>query len=153
VPDLRGLTPDAAKALVEGLGFEFADGGQVDSDLEAGKIVRTDPEAGSISAKGVTITVFTSNGKQKPFPDVVGDGKSFTFSQAKSALKAAGYTQVTEACVEIAPASGETEGPTSPPIDPTDPRIGKVQSSDPPAGSPTVPGAPVTLTTGKIDCS
>jgi membrane peptidoglycan carboxypeptidase len=152
VPDVRGLSLDAAKTLLEGLGFQFADGGPVDSDLEAGKVVKTDPEAGAISAKGVSVTVFTSNGKQKAFPDVVGDGKSFTFTQAKNTLKTAGYTQVTEACVVLPPTSGSTGGPTSPPIDPTDPRIGKVQSSDPPPGTPSVPGAPVTLTVGKITC-
>ena len=146
VPDVTGLTAGAAKTILEGLGFSYIDGGAVDSSLEAGKVVSTDPAVGSISAKGVRITVYTSKGNQIPFPDVVGNGKTNDFTEAKQMVQAAGYPTVVQTCVVLAPASGPG------PVLPTDPRVGKVQSSNPSPGSPTVPGATVTLGVGKISC-
>jgi membrane peptidoglycan carboxypeptidase len=146
VPDVTGLTAGAAKTILEGLGFSYADGGAVDSSLEAGRVVSTDPGVGSISAKGVTITVYTSKGNQVPFPDVVGDGLTNDFNGAKSVVQAAGYPTVVQGCALLAPTSGPG------PVLPTDPRVGKVQSSSPAPGTPTVPGATVTLGVGKITC-
>ncbi|MBC7591036.1 MAG: PASTA domain-containing protein, partial [Salinibacterium sp.] len=146
VPDVSNATAEGAQAILEGLGFTYADGGAVDSNLAAGLVVRTDPPAGTISAKGVTITVYTSKGNQVPFPDVVADGKSNDFNEARKLVQAAGYSNVTQECTVLAPASG------SPAVLPTDPRIGMVQSSNPPPGAPTVPGSAVTLSVGKITC-
>jgi beta-lactam-binding protein with PASTA domain len=135
VPDVRGLTPEAAKALLEGLGFIFADGGPVDSEAPAGKVVSTDPAPGSTSAKGATVTVFTSKGNKVAFPDVVADGQTYTYSQAEGMLNPT-YTDVNEACVVV-----------------TEPaRVDKVQASDPAPGAYVLPGAPVTLTVGKLVC-
>ncbi len=135
VPNVVGLTPEAAKALLESLGFAFADGGQIDSDAEAGKVIRTDPAAGTQSAKGATVTVFTSKANLKPFPDVVGNGKQFTFDEAKAEL-APEYTNVTEVCVVV----------TEPP------QVDKVQSSNPAPGTLGSAGAAVTLSVGKLAC-
>lgn len=148
VPDVTGLTGPAAQTILEGLGFSYADGGGVDSPVEAGKVVSTDPAVGSITAKGSTVTVFTSKGNQIPFPDVVADGKSNDFTQAKALAQAAGYPTVAQACVVLAPIGGPG------PVLPGDPRVGKVQSSNPIAGALTVPGAGVTVTldVGKITC-
>ena len=146
VPDVTGLTAGAAQTILEGLGFSYADGGAVDSSLEAGRVVSTDPPIGSVSARGAIITVYTSKGNQVPFPDVVADGKTNDFNQAKTLVQAAGYRSVEQTCVVLAPSSGTG------PVLPTDPRVGKVQTSDPPPGAPTVPGATVTLGVGKIDC-
>jgi membrane peptidoglycan carboxypeptidase len=150
VPDgLIGLSPESAKALIEGLGFTYADGGPIDSEVPAGKVAATDPAAGSLSAKGAVITVFTSKGNKIAMPDVVYDGKSRTFSQAQSELSTAGYTSVTQSCVVIPPTTGT--GPILP-ADPNFARVGKVQSSDPVAGSYNLPTTPVTLAVGKETC-
>ncbi|WP_309615860.1 transglycosylase domain-containing protein [Salinibacterium sp.] len=146
VPDVTGIFAKAAQTALEGLGFSYADGGAVDSSLEAGRVVSTDPAAGTVSAKGVTVTVYTSKGNQIPFPDVVADGKTNDFNSAKSLVQAAGYPTVVQTCAALAPTSGPG------PVLPTDPRVGKVQSSTPAAGAPTVPGATVTLGVGKITC-
>jgi hypothetical protein len=155
VPDgLIGLSPESAKALLEGLGFSYADGGPIDSEIPAGRVAATDPPAGSNSAKGAVVTVFTSKGNKVPFPDVVFDGKSKTFAQASSDLNAAGYTSITQSCVVIPP-STTGPGPSTGPILPSDPeyaRVGKVQSSSPAAGSNNVPGTPVSLAVGKETC-
>ena len=150
VPDgLIGLSPESAKALLEGLGFTYADGGPIDSEVPAGKVANTDPPAGSNSAKGATITVYTSKGNKVAFPDVVLDGKTNDFATAQGTLNGQGYTTVTQSCVVIPP----TTGPG--PILPTDPqydRVGKVQSSSPAPGSYTLPNNPVNLAVGKETC-
>jgi membrane peptidoglycan carboxypeptidase len=135
IPNVVGLTPEAAKALLESLGFVFADGGQIDSDADAGTVARTDPSPGTQSAKGATVTIFTSKANMRSFPDVVGDGTDFTFGQAQGDL-APDYPDVTEVCAVV-----------------TDPdRVDKVQASNPAPGTLVVPGGAVTLSVGKLVC-
>jgi membrane peptidoglycan carboxypeptidase len=146
VPDLRGQSMEQAKSVLESLGFTFADGGPIDSDVDAGKVASTDPGAGTQSAKGAIVTVFSSKGNKEPFPDVVGDGTTFKFNDAKTLLNSKGYPTVNETCVVLTPESGPG------PVLPTDPRVDRVQSSDPAPGALTVPGAPVTVAIGKVTC-
>jgi membrane peptidoglycan carboxypeptidase len=84
VPQVAGLTLDAAKQAIEAAGFVFEDGGQQDSSLPAGQVSGTDP-AGQ-AGKGTTIRVFTSNGQGATVPDLTG----MNALQAKAALDAAG---------------------------------------------------------------
>lgn len=150
VPDVRGLTPESAKALLEGLGFTYKDGGAPqDSEVPAGKVAFTDPEAGSNSGKGATITVYTSNGKKIAVPDVVLDGKSNDFATAQGQLNAATFMSVNQSCVVIPPATGTG---TIMPGDPNYDRVGKVQSSNPSPGSYANPATAVTLAVGKETC-
>ena len=141
VPDVRGQTPEAAKALLEGLGFGYKDGGVVDSDVEAGKVATTDPPPGASSAASIIITVFTSNGKLKGMPDVVGDGRSYTFGEAQGMLAGLGFQSINERCQKL---------PNS--TDPADARIGKVGAQNPAAGSVVKPTDTVTLTVQKLSC-
>lgn len=141
VPDVRGMTPEAAKALLEGLGFGFADGGDIDSELEAGRVATTDPAPGSASGASVIITIFKSKGNKVPFPDVVGDGTENNFGQAQGELNSQGYNNVSESCAAL---PGDTL--------PGDPRIDKVSASSPAPGAFAVPGSPVTLTVSKLAC-
>lgn len=147
VPDgLIGLTPESAKALLEGLGFSYADGGPIDSEVPAGKVAATDPPAGSNSAKGATITVYTSKGNKVAFPDVVADGKTNDFAAAEAYLNSQHFGAVSQTCVVLAPTSGPGPVPNN------DPRIGKVQSSTPAAGSYVMPNSTSTLAVGQISC-
>jgi beta-lactam-binding protein with PASTA domain len=132
--------------VLESLGFTFVDGGGIDSEIPAGLVASTDPGPGTQSAKGAIVTVYSSLGNKVPLPDVVEDGKSNNFSEAQSTLNAAGFTSVAESCVVLAPASGPG------PVMPNDPRVGKVQATDPPPGALVVPGAPVTVAIGKVTC-
>jgi membrane peptidoglycan carboxypeptidase len=141
VPDVRGLTPEAAKQLLDGLGFEYADGGPIDSEIAAGRVAGTDPAAGSQSGSGAVITVYTSKGNLVAFPDVVGDGTTYTSAQAHSTLAGAGYSSVSDTCSVI-----------SSPTLPSDPRDGKVSASNPSPGSHVVAGTAVTLTITKLVC-
>ncbi|CAN5130918.1 transglycosylase domain-containing protein [soil metagenome] len=146
VPDVRGLTPEKAKQLLEGLGFTYVDGGQVDSQLPAGTVASTDPAIGSQSAAGTSITVTISKGNLVQFPDVVGDGKTNTVAQAHAALTSAGFTSITDSCSVITPTPPVTVPPT------TDPREGKVSASNPAPGAFVLPHTPVTLTYTKATC-
>jgi membrane peptidoglycan carboxypeptidase len=141
VPDVRGQTLEQAKQLLEGLGFTFADGGQVDSELPAGKVAATDPAPGTSSAKGALVTVYTSKANKIAFIDVVADGLSYDFATSEGMLNGDGYNDVTEAC-EALPV-GTLPG---------DPAENKVKASNPAPGSYVVPGAPVTLTVTKLVC-
>ena len=148
VPDgLVGLTLDQARAAIQQAGFEFADGGQEDSPLPAGQVTRTDPAPGSQSARGALVTVFTSNGSQAAFPDVVGDKATFTFNDARKAIADAGFTgSVSQACTVLQPTSGDG------PVLPTDPRVGKVQASNPAPGAAVTKQTNVTLNVGQVSC-
>jgi len=141
VPDVRGMTPEAAKALLEGLGFGFEDAGEIDSEIEAGRVAGTDPAPGTASGASVIVKVYKSKGNKVAFPDVVLDGETNNFGQAQGELNSEGYNDVTEACAVL-------------PVDtlPGDPRIDKVSASSPAPGAYVVPGSPVTLTVSKLAC-
>ncbi len=141
VPDVRGLTPEAAKALLVGLGFGYEDGGQVDSEVPAGKVATTDPAPGSQSARASVIKVYISKGNKVAFPDVVGDGKTNTFGDAQGTLTGQGYNQVTETCLALPVGTA-----------PDDPRIDKVSASDPAPGAYVLPNTKVKLTVTKLAC-
>lgn len=147
VPDVKGQAPEAAKALLEALGFTYLDGGPVDSEVPAGKVASTDPAAGSQSGSGAVITVFTSKGNKIALPDESGK----TSAQAHSDLAAKGFTNVSDSCVVLTSTTPVVPGSTPAPA-PTDPRIGTVQTMDPAAGTLMVPTSPVTLGIGKATC-
>ena len=136
VPSLNGGTLENAKALLEGLGLSFADGGQVNSDLPAGTVVSSDPGAGAITARGVTVTVYTSNGAMSTVPDVVSGNPDY--ASASATLNSAGFTNVPPPVCVV--------------VDPLSPNIGKVVSSDPGAGSVWVRTSEVKLGVGQEIC-
>lgn len=72
VPDVRGMTVLAAKTLIESLGFTYADGGVVDSDVPAGQAAGSDPAAGTGVTRGSTVTVTTSNAALNAVPNFIG---------------------------------------------------------------------------------
>ncbi len=62
VPDVTGQSVEAATTALQAAGFTVADGGQVDSDAEAGVVASTSPEAGTSLSSGDTVTLYTSTG-------------------------------------------------------------------------------------------
>lgn len=135
VPDVRLQTLEQAKSVLVSLSFNFADGGEVDSELPAGQVVRTDPVAGTQSAAGATVKVYVSKGNQVQIPDVVGDGLTNDFATSQAALNSAGFSNVSQGCEMVPPA---------------DPRDGFVISSDPVAGTFTKAEAPITLVVAQL---
>jgi len=89
VPSVIGMTVDAAKATLEGAGFAFSQGGEVDSNLAPGLVAAQDP-SGQAPA-GATINVATSNGQGTTVPaNLAGMSKA----QAQAALIGAGFTTI-----------------------------------------------------------
>lgn len=135
VPDVRLQSLAQAKSVLVSLGFIVKDGGEVDSELPAGQVVRTAPSAGTQSAAGATVTVYVSKGNKAQIPDAVGDGQSNDFKTGKKILNDAGFSNVDQGC-EVVP--------------PGDPRIDKVTSSNPTAGTLATADTAVTLVVAQV---
>ncbi|GGR20942.1 transglycosylase domain-containing protein [Agromyces mediolanus] len=84
VPNVVGLSLEAAQKALEDAGFGFAHSGDIDSDLPAGTVATQDPSG--LAGKGTTVNVATSNGQGVKVPDLTG----MTRDQAKAAVEAAG---------------------------------------------------------------
>jgi membrane peptidoglycan carboxypeptidase len=117
VPELRGMTLEAAKAAVELAELNFIDGGAIDSDLPVGQVAGSAPGSGESVPRGTDLVVYTSNGLAAVIPDVRGQ----PFGAAKDDLNDAGFTNVVGQC--DVPNLG----------DPTP--LGQVFSMDPPPGN------------------
>ncbi|MGF9753808.1 transglycosylase domain-containing protein [Microvirga sp. 0TCS3.31] len=74
VPDVAGQTVEAATQQIEAAGFVASDGGQVNSEVTAGSVAYTSPEAGSQLSSGDTVTFYTSTGYVPPPSDGNGNG-------------------------------------------------------------------------------
>lgn len=136
--DIIGMTPEQAKSLIEGLGFRFELGGQVDSALTAGRVAAMSFAPGTLLARGTVISVSTSLGNLISIPDVVSAGSSF--ATASAALVAAGFPSINEKCTAL-------------PAD-SDPALDDKVTAQNPAAGTTVPfGTSVTLTVARLDCS
>ncbi|MCU1437053.1 MAG: hypothetical protein JWP66_140 [Naasia sp.] len=129
VPNVTGLSIEAARKVIEGSGLGFVDGGQQDSSLPVGQVSGTSPN-GSVG-KGSIITVYTSNGALRTVPDVNG---APNFAAAKAALNGAGFANVTEQCQTTPGATGSAVG------------------QNPPAGTAARPDTAITVTTQKATC-
>ncbi|KJQ55360.1 transglycosylase domain-containing protein [Microbacterium sp. SA39] len=124
VPSVVGMTVDAARAAIEGAGFTFAQGGEVDSNLAAGLVAAQDPSGQA--PNGATITVSTSNAQGTTVPaNLVGMSRA----QASAALAAAGFTNFT------------IDNSCNPPT-------AAVTSSDPAPGTAASKATPVVATCG-----
>jgi membrane peptidoglycan carboxypeptidase len=84
IPQVTGLSFEAAKQALEEAGFQVEDGGQQDSSQPAGTVSGTDPSGQA--GRGALVRVFTSNGQGTTVPDLTG----MTQQQAKAALDQAG---------------------------------------------------------------
>ena len=84
IPQVTGLSFEAAKQALEEAGFQAEDGGQQDSSQPAGTVSGTDPSGQA--GRGATIRIFTSNGQGTTVPDLTG----MTQQQAITALNQAG---------------------------------------------------------------
>lgn len=97
VPDVAGQSVETAQSVIESADLKVGDTVEVPSaDVEKGKVVGTDPEAGSSVEKGSTIDIQVSSGpSQVEVPDI----SNMTEDQAKNALSALGLKGVRDADV------------------------------------------------------
>ncbi|MFM6973970.1 MAG: transglycosylase domain-containing protein [Agromyces sp.] len=85
VPNVVGMSLDAAKAAIEAAGFVFKDGGKINSDLPEGIVAQQSPTGQA--GKGTEVTVYTSNHQLVQVPDVIGLNQA----DATKALEDAGF--------------------------------------------------------------
>jgi membrane peptidoglycan carboxypeptidase len=117
IPNVAGMTIDAARDAVTSAGFDFQDGGQIDSTRAAGVVDSSSPSG--TATKGSTVQVFTSNGQLRTVPNLVG----LSPEAAKSAITGAGISA--GQIVFDGPSSGNA----------------KVTASNPAAGQPIRAGS------------
>ena len=128
VPDVKGKSFDEAVSMLTQLGFNVADGGEVDSSVAKGLAASSSPAAGEQIGLGSGVTVYRSNGEASKIPDGL-TGRSG--DDAKSTLASAGFSSVDFTC--------EADGKP-------DPKKDKVVSVSPDSGSEAAMGGTVTLT-------
>ena len=93
VPDLSNMTPEKAEAELAKYKLTGKSGNSEPSDdVEVGHVCRQSPGAGTSAKAGDTITYYLSSGPNEvEVPNVSG----YSENNAKSALKSAGFTDVT----------------------------------------------------------
>ena len=89
VPDVSGMSQDAARTALQQSGFKVASSTRTEDSagVEKDKVVGTDPAAGTSQTKGSTITLIVSTGRAA-IPDLAGQAKD----AAIQTLKAMGFT-------------------------------------------------------------
>lgn len=65
VPDLKGLSQEAAEEMLIANGFKLGDVTPGPSDLEKGKVYKQSPEGGTIQKAGTTVDIMISDGSQE----------------------------------------------------------------------------------------
>ncbi len=130
VPDLTGSTLASAQSELQRLGFLV--GGPIEessSSVSSGRVIRTDPSAGSSVAKGSTVTVVVSSGSQTvSVPDV--------------------RNQEEATAVQTLSNSGLKSTVTTQTVPPGDPAVGRVLSQNPTGGTNVTVGSTVKLLVG-----
>ncbi|HEX5018777.1 MAG TPA: Stk1 family PASTA domain-containing Ser/Thr kinase [Actinomycetes bacterium] len=86
VPEVEGLTEDAAIDAIESAGLNYAGSNDVPSDQPAGIVVGSDPDQGRTVDAGTDVTLDVSNGEVQ-IPNVVGDSQE----EATTKLETAGF--------------------------------------------------------------
>jgi eukaryotic-like serine/threonine-protein kinase len=129
VPNVVGMTPEAASAALVASGLKLGDTTQANSSqVEKGKIAQQNPQAGEQVAKDSAVSIVVSKGPETALvPDVAG----MTADAATTKLAEAGF----KTAIQYFTTSTETEG------------IVKQQS--PTAGQSVAKGSTVTITVNK----
>jgi len=124
VPDVTGLTQQAARQKLEQAGFRVAIGPtQQQAGAQPGTVVNQSPQGNTSAKKGSVVTINLSP-SQVNVPDVTGQ----TQQQAQTLLSGAPY--------DFNVTVQQVSGPGQP---------GTVQSTSPGAGATVAPGSPITI--------
>lgn len=86
VPNVSGLTIEEAIKEIEKKGLKYTTKDEENADIEEGKVIRTEPKAGSTKTKGSTITIVESTGKEYLLLEDY-TGKNYYEIKAKLELK------------------------------------------------------------------
>jgi serine/threonine-protein kinase len=133
VPDVAGMSADAAELELARAGFEnVSTEEEFSSDVSAGFVTRTDPEAGRVISRDTPIILFVSKGEEMTeVPGLIG----MTPADARAAAEDANLTFVDGGTVEVSLASG---------------LVGLVAEQVPGEGENVVVGTEVTVKVGVV---
>ena len=130
VPDVSGRTVAEASNILGQNGFTVAQTSEASSTVEEGKVIRTDPPAGTPQPKGATVTVVVSSGPPTTtVPSVV----NLLEANAVNALQSKGFT--------VTVVDQDTADPS---------KDGRVIAQDPAGNSTAEEGSNVTITVGRF---
>ena len=112
VPDVHGLSPDAAVAALLNAGFKTNLQNKPDSTVTYGEVIDTDPEANATVSAGDEVTVNVSMGAtQEQVPDCL----NLTYGECVDKFEAAGFEKLVQASKESKPEEKGQVVETSPP--------------------------------------
>ncbi|HVM07687.1 MAG TPA: Stk1 family PASTA domain-containing Ser/Thr kinase [Acidimicrobiales bacterium] len=133
VPDVTNKEIVDATAELAGAGFKVQRVNEPSNQVDAGKVIRTEPAAGEKLAEGSTVRMFVSTGpEQATVPNVLG----MTAAEAKAAIEGAGLVYREG---QAAPANPDQDG--------------KVVAQTPSGGTKAEPGSTVTVRLGRFVAS
>ncbi|NLU84704.1 Stk1 family PASTA domain-containing Ser/Thr kinase [Rhodococcus sp. HNM0569] len=133
VPDVSGQREEVARDNIEAAGFK-TQVLQIDSGVQRGLVVSTNPAGGSNADKGETIEIRVSNGANITMPDL----SDMSISQALSALRSAGWTG----------SSTQLQQTQTSTLDPD--KVGKIVMQQQPPGSEITKDAAITVGVGAL---
>jgi beta-lactam-binding protein with PASTA domain/tRNA A-37 threonylcarbamoyl transferase component Bud32 len=130
VPDVSGLDAIDASNQLGAKGLNARTVNEASDTVDQGKVIRTDPPAGTQVAKGSTVQMVVSSGRQSVrVPNVVG----MTQAEATSTLQEAGF--------KVAVQESTTFDSS---------RNGRVVAQNPSGGASAPRGSTVTITVGRL---
>ncbi|MBC1867337.1 Stk1 family PASTA domain-containing Ser/Thr kinase [Listeria seeligeri] len=92
VPDVSGKTEDQAIALLQKDGFVIGKTAEKNSDdVDEGKVINTDPDAGEMKEKGTKVNLFVSIGSKKITMD---DYTGRSYDDTKALLEEQGFKNI-----------------------------------------------------------
>ena len=133
VPDVVNLPEADATRRLDAEGFEVAVDREESTSIESGRVIRTDPEAGTNAELGSTVTIVVSTGAPEPETQRVPDVTGRSEAEAESILNNAGF-RVSKRYSTVF--SEEQDG--------------VVLEQNPPAGREAERGATVTIIVGRM---
>lgn len=92
LPNVASLSPEEARATLEGAGFSVVVGSTVAGAQEAGRVEYTSPGADSLVLPETSVTLLISDGSQFTPPDAaIPDLEGQSLSDARSSMSSAGF--------------------------------------------------------------
>lgn len=91
VPNLVGVSEDAARARLAAAGLSLGKVSTVETAAAAGTVVAQDPRAGTIAGRGQAVALTVAAARQGRAPDVTGR----TLDEARTLMAAAGFDSAT----------------------------------------------------------
>jgi eukaryotic-like serine/threonine-protein kinase len=130
VPDVANQTAGTAAATLVRAGFEVVEASEPSDTVEAGRVTRTDPAAGTMLKVGEKVTLYTSSGRgQVPVPTVL--------------------TLLADSAVRVLEQAGFTVAARQQDVPPGSPNVGRVIDQSPAPNTLLARGSVVTITVGQ----